>query len=188
MAATPRRFFGASVTALLVVLAPAGAVAATVLVSEHVAAARVPAHAAPSVNRSDTSRGKGGGTARGLSVVHPASVGCYGTSCNGLQPDVEGCRADAIQIGGISVTDPVADYTLWHSPACHSAWAEYDSKESSTRVERLEFMEQYGTNPDAYQISVAGSGNSQTPMVTWDDSVQMCDGTFVLPQYCTEWR
>jgi hypothetical protein len=98
----------------------------------------------------------------------------------------EGCEADRIQVGGQPASNPPADYTLWHSEACHSAWAEYDSSaDAFGRLEILDWIDEYGGANGNYQIDIGTAGNYPTPMVSWDDSVRVCVDTF---NTCTGWR
>lgn len=123
-------------------------------------------------------------------AVHPAAVGCHGSACDGKMAAEEGCRADALQVGGKSLTDPVRYYTLWYSPACHSAWAEFDSTSAATdNVEILQWIDEYGGSNGSYQVVLGDAGNYPTPMVTWDDSVRVCMNTNTVPvSACTRWR
>jgi hypothetical protein len=123
-------------------------------------------------------------------VKRQATVGCVGKACQGKYAADEGCRDDRIQIGGFFTPEgngwAAANFTLWHSPACRSAWAEYDSNgDAFSRVLRLQSIEEYGVPDTEYQVVIGGPGNYPTQMVAWDDSVRMCD-SFGGP--CTGWR
>jgi len=123
------------------------------------------------------------------SAARPAAVGCYGSTCQGKMAADEGCKAGDLQIGGVSLTNPVRYYTLWYSPACHSAWAEYDSASAvDNNVEILYWIDEYGTTNGSYQRALAAAGNYPTAMVTWDDSVKLCSDNTDSPSSCTGWR
>ncbi|GIF49380.1 uncharacterized protein DUF2690 [Asanoa ferruginea] len=58
-----------------------------------------------------------------LVVATPAmAASCYGTSCNYLDPQTNGCNADARTLQAIN---PESPYTveLRYSPTCFAAWA-----------------------------------------------------------------
>ena len=54
----------------------------------------------------------------------PASAAvCDGVSCNGQDPNVAGCAADAITPPGGTVQDQGVKLELRYSPSCHANWA-----------------------------------------------------------------
>jgi hypothetical protein len=81
-----------------------------------------------------------------------------------------------------------AEFTLWHSAACHSAWAEYDSAGASIqRMESLLWIDQYGGPGGSYEVPVDQPGNHPTPMVSWDRSVNVCSANAPV-NACSGWR
>jgi hypothetical protein len=55
-----------------------------------------------------------------------ASTGCYGSGCNGKDPQAMGCSADAFT--GASATSPDGRIVqLRYSPACGAAWGRLQS-------------------------------------------------------------
>ncbi|WP_354643777.1 DUF2690 domain-containing protein [Kitasatospora camelliae] len=56
----------------------------------------------------------------GVSPAH-AAVGCYGSGCNGKDPQALGCYADAYT-GSQVTTDDGRLLQLRYSPACGAAW------------------------------------------------------------------
>jgi hypothetical protein len=130
-------------------------------------------------------------TPKAAGNVALAAPGCYGASCQGQFATAMGCTADRIEVGGFhspaNSTWAAADFTVWHSIACHSAWAEYDSAgDGSGRLEIFIFNDEYGRSSDDYQVLLGPAGNYPTRMVPWDDSVQVCGDTFL--QQCSGWR
>lgn len=137
-----------------------------------------------------TRPGAAPGTGEAPAAKRRAAVGCVGTDCQGKFAADEGCKDDRIQVAGVAPPAnngwAAANFTLWHSPACRSAWAEYDSNgDASGRVLRLQSITEYGLPGTLYEVQIGGPGNYPTPMVTWDDSVRVCD-SYGGP--CTRWR
>jgi hypothetical protein len=181
--------------------APAAAVAVRQPVPAARAAAPRQASAAPGGRRAGTvstgtvstapAAGSAGTERAGSPPVVRLAAGCYGTGCTGKLAAAQGCRDDRIKVAGFrspaSGTWAAADFTLWHSVVCHSAWAEYDSAgDGSGRLELFSWIDQYGGVAGRYDVLLGPAGNYPTPMVTWDDSVMVCGDTFSLE--CTGWR
>jgi hypothetical protein len=97
-----------------------------------------------------------------------ARVGCFGNGCNGLDPNVEGCGADAITVDHAS-TGGVTIELRW-SAACGANWARISPA------------------PQGWQFRVQNNqGHSWTETVGYNNPSwygNMVNGSGVLDQAC----
>lgn len=123
-----------------------------------------------------------GGALMLLSASPASAAGCWGNSCTGKGPQVQGCATGARTIDEFSYLR--VRFELRYSPRCHAAWTRVTSPQHHNTL-----FGQIRGGGHVYGVQ-AVSGQSWTRMIGFNHRVRTCRAVWfnAQPNECTAWH